>query len=394
MTIPEGDGPTAPDESYGVPRRSSGDALEILDESLRRRLTGGELLLLCEEAALHDLGRTAHALRLERCDPGRVTYVVGRRVTDTGLSHGDCWFSASNRHGGAVAAHGSMLDEVMAEIRTAFAVGERPILPHVGQPPDPGIETREKMLRELKAACPRLWIQGFSPDAVRRLAERSGLQTLEVLRRLQEAGLDSMSGDDAGVLSDRVRRLLAPDGTTARAWIEISEEAHYLGLPTTAAMTIGHMETYPERVEHLLRLRESQDRTSGYTAFAPRIFRPAGTQRPPAPDSMARTAARGDPGVPDYLRTLAIARIALDNFADIQASWIAQGKSVGRLALSFGANDLGATMTEEGVVQADGVARSPTGADLEEMIRSAGFSPAQRDFGYNVRCLAPPVDDA
>ncbi|MDO9171930.1 MAG: cyclic dehypoxanthinyl futalosine synthase [bacterium] len=374
----------APVETYTLPRRSSPVALELLEEALTRRLTGGELLLMFEEAALHDLGRTAHALRLQRCDPELVTYVVDRNVTYTNLCYVDCEFCAFNRHKGDDDAYWLSLDEIRAKVRSVFDAGGSQILLQGGHHPNEKVETYETLLATLKSEFPSLWIHGFSPNEIQHFAKVSKLPTLEVTRRLQAAGLDSIPGGGAEILNDRVRALLAPKKTTAREWIEIMEEAHYLGLPTTATMMFAHVETYPERIEHLLRLRESQDRTGGYTAFIPWTFQSGSTPLSRKPELMAQVEARGYLGAQDYLRTLAIARIALDNFANIQASWVTQGKSVGQLTLLFGANDLGSTMMEESVVSAAGTTHPLTQRDLDGMIRGAGFTPARRDNGYRV----------
>ena len=296
-----------------VPRRSSRDALEILEASRGRRLTGGELLLLFEEAAPTDLGRAAHAMRLERCDPGHVYCTAGP-----------------------------------------------PVLPADAT----DLETCETSLRAVAANRGGRPVHGFSPDTVRRLADASGLQTLDVLRRLQSAGLTSLGGDGATILGDRIRRLLPDRDAVPREWVEICEEAHYLGLSSTATMTFGHVETCPERVEHLLWLRDSQDRTRGYAAFAPLPFRP-GEASPSHPVELApRTVV--DPG-PDHLRTLALSRLALDNVSRIQAVDVARDPGLLRSAILHGANEL--------------IDNEPIGSELGDLVRSAGFEPVFRELG-------------
>jgi len=371
-------------ENHVVPRRSSPVALELLGEALERRLTGGELLFLFEEAALLDLGRTATELRLRRSDPDVVTYVIDRNVTYTNVCYVDCEFCAFNRHKGDGDEYWLSIDEIKAKVRSVIEAGGHQILLQGGHHPNEPIGSYEAMLTELKAEFPNLWVHGFSPNEVQHFAKVSKISTMEVLKRLKAAGLDSIPGGGAEILSERVRQLIAPKKTTAAEWIEINEEAHYLGLPTTATMMFAHVETYPERVEHLLRLRESQDRTGGYTAFIPWTFQPGNTPLARIPELMEQVEYRGYLGATDYLRTLAIARIALDNFPNIQASWVTQGKSVGQLTLQFGANDLGSTMMEESVVSAAGTIHPLTRDDLNEMIVGAGYKPAQRDNGYNV----------
>jgi cyclic dehypoxanthinyl futalosine synthase len=371
-------------EDHVVPRQSSPVALDLLSEALERRLTGGELLLLFEEAALHDLGCTATELRLRRSDPDMVTYVIDRNVTYTNVCYVDCEFCAFNRHKGDGDEYWLSIDEIKAKVQSVIDAGGHQILLQGGHHPNEQIEAYEEMLTELKAEFPQLWVHGFSPNEVQHFAKISKISTMEVLKRLKAVGLDSIPGGGAEILNERVRQLIAPKKTTAEEWIEINEEAHYLNLPTTATMMFAHIETYPERVEHFLRLRESQDKTGGYTAFIPWTFQPGNTPLSKIPELMEQVEYRGYLGASDYLRTLAISRIALDNFKNIQASWITQGKSIGQLTLQYGANDLGSTMMEESVVSAAGTTHPLTQDDLNEMISGAGYTPAQRDNGYNI----------
>jgi cyclic dehypoxanthinyl futalosine synthase len=370
-------------DDHILPRQSSDTALSILQDALERRLTGGELLLLFEEAALPDLSRTAHALRLKRCDADVVTYVVDRNVTYTNLCYVDCLFCAFNRHKDHDDAYLLSKDEMRAKVQSVFDAGGTQILLQGGHHPKLKVDDYEEMLADLKTHFPELWIHGFSPNEVQHFAKVSKVNTLEVLKRLKAAGLDSIPGGGAEILNERVRQVLAPKKTTAHEWIEINEEAHFVGLPTTATMMFAHIETYAERVEHFLRLRDSQDKTHGYTAFIPWTFQPGNTPLQDYPDLIEQVNARGYLGSADYLRTLSMSRIALDNFPNIQASWVTQGKAVGQLTLFHGANDLGSTMMEESVVSAAGTTHPLTSKDLDEMIRGAGFRPRRRDNGYN-----------
>lgn len=369
-----------------VPHSSSAEALAILAEAEQegRRLTGGELLLLFEEAALPDLGRAAHALRLRRSDPRLVTYVIDRNVTYTNLCYTDCLFCAFNRHDGADDAYVLGLDEILAKVRSVVAAGGNQILLQGGHHPRLKLPDYEAMLAAIKSAHPDIWIHGFSPSEIKHIAKLSRVSTRETLKRLQAAGLASIPGGGAEILSDRVRGLLAPRKTTAFEWTSIMEEAHALGLRSTATMMFAHVETFVERAEHLLRLRESQDRTGGYNAFICWTYQPHHTPLNDHPELVAQVRARGYQGALDYLRTLAIARIALDNFPNVQASWVTQGKAIGQMTLHFGANDLGSTMMEESVVSAAGTVHCLSQDDLNEMARGAGFVPAVRDNGYRV----------
>jgi len=370
-------------EPARVPAVSSDLARELLDEALERRLTGGEILILFEEAALHDLGRTAHALRLRRSDPDRVSYIIDRNVTYTNLCYADCEFCAFNRHQGDGDEYLLGLDEILAKCRTVREAGGRQILLQGGHHPKKRLDHYEDMLRGIKEHWPEIWIHGFSPSEIQHFSRLNRLPLIEVLQRLKAAGLDSVPGGGAEILSDRVRQILAPGKTMSGEWIEISELAHQVGLPTTVTMMFCHIETLAERVEHLLRVRDSQDRTGGYTAFIPWTFQPANTPLEKRPELLRIVEGHGYLGSADYLRTLAVSRIALDNFANIQSSWVTQGKAVGQMTLFYGANDLGSLMMEESVVSAAGVSHPLTRADLDEMIVGAGFEPTLRDNGYH-----------
>ena len=195
-----------------------------------------------------------------------------------------------------------------------------------------------------------------------------------MIRRLIVAGLDSIPGGGAEILSDRVRQSIAPRKCGADQWLAVMEEAHHQGLRTSATMMFGHIETKEERLEHLRRLRELQDETHGFTAFIPWPFQPGHTV---LADTEKTTAV-------EYLRMLALSRIYLDNFDNIQASWVTQGPKVAQLSLSFGANDFGSTMIEENVVAAAGVSFRLSEQEIRQLVASAGFTPAQRLMDYSL----------
>lgn len=367
-----------------VPATSTPFALSLLAEALERRLTGEELIVLFEEASLHDLGRTANQLRLLRTDPNLVTYIIDRNVTYTNLCYADCKFCAFNRHKGDVDEYLLDIPEILKKCQSVIAAGGNQILLQGGHHPRERLPYYEDMLARIKADCPTMWIHGFSPSEIQHFARINKTSEGEVLDRLKKAGLDSIPGGGAEILSDRVRRIIAPGKSMADEWIGIMEAAHALGLPTTATMMFAHVETYAERVEHFLRVRESQDRTGGYTAFIPWTFQPSNTPLMEDPGLRRQIENLGFLGSLDYLRTLAISRIALDNFRNIQASWVTQGKAIGQMTLYYGANDLGSTMMEESVVSSAGVNHPLSRLDLNEMIEGAGFRPALRDNGYNL----------
>ncbi len=370
-------------EPHRVPAISTDFAQELLGEARSRRLTGGELLVLFEEASLHDLGRTAHELRLQRADAEYVTYIIDRNVTYTNLCYADCEFCAFNRHQGDGDDYLLKLEQILDKCRTVLDAGGSQILLQGGHHPKKRLDYYLELLVGIKTAWPSIWIHGFSPSEIQHFGRLNGMPTTEVLQQLKAAGLDSIPGGGAEILSDRVRNLIAPGKTMSDEWIEISEQAHRTGLTTTATMMFCHVETMAERVEHFLRIRESQDRTGGYTAFIPWTFQPANTPLEKRKDLMDIVRSHGYLGSTDYLRTLAISRIALDNFSNIQASWVTQGKAIGQMTLHYGANDLGSLMMEESVVAKAGVSHLLTCNDLDEMVVGAGFKPALRDNGYH-----------
>ena len=218
-------------------------------------------------------------------------------------------------------------------------------------------------------------VHGFSPPEICHFASLSGLSTRQVLERLMAAGLDSMPGGGAEILSDRVRQALAPRKCSADEWIRVMEEAHTLGMRTTATMMFGHVETMAERLEHLQRLRDLQDRTGGFTAFIPWPFQPDNT-------ALAQAGPIEKTSGYHYLRMLALSRIFLDNFKNIQASWVTQGPKIAQVSLFFGANDFGSTMIEENVVAAAGVHFRLSEEEIRRLVSDAGFTPRQRLMDY------------
>ncbi len=360
-----------------------------LDEILQRavegeRLMGGEILYLFDEGDLHSLGRAAHELRLRRCPPEQVTYVVDRNINYSNICYVDCNFCAFYAHKKDDNAYVLSQEQIHGKIEELLAIGGTQILLQGGHHPNLQIDWYQDMLRGIKERYP-VHIHGFSPSEISHFAKIWKMSTTEVLREFQAAGLDSVPGGGAEILNDRVRDVLAPTKVGAARWIEIMEEAHALGMRTSATMMFGHVETLPERVEHIIRVRDSQARTGGYTAFICWTYQPGFTpmsvENLPLLETIPVSAHKGSL---DYLKTLAISRLAINNVDNFQSSWVTQGKKIGQLTLFYGANDLGSTMMEENVVSAAGVSFRLTRDDMDEMIRSAGFRPAQRDNYYNI----------
>jgi len=347
---------------------------EIVDKVLSgERITGDEFLKLYAGADLYQLGFSADSIRKKKHPEPVVTYVIDRNINYTDICISACkfcaFFKAPEEEGGILLTN----EELKQKILETQELGGTQILLQGGLHPDKPLEFYEDMLRFMKKTG--IHVHGFSPPEICHFSELSGLSTKAVLERLMAAGLDSMPGGGAEILSDRVRESLAPRKCSADRWIEVMEEAHNLGMRTTATMMFGHVETVEERLEHLQRLRDLQDRTGGFTAFIPWPFQPDNTALAAAVE-IEKTSGFS------YLRMLALSRIFLDNFDNIQASWVTQGPKIAQVSLFFGANDFGSTMIEENVVAAAGVHFRLTEEEIQHLVRDAGFEPRQRLMDY------------
>ncbi|MDH4318788.1 MAG: dehypoxanthine futalosine cyclase [Desulfobulbaceae bacterium] len=337
------------------------------------RITGAEFMRLAKDADLYQLGFLADGIRKEKHPEPLVTYVIDRNINYTDICISACKFCAFFK--APEDKDGSLLtfEELEQKIVETKELGGTQILLQGGLHPDKPLEYYEEMVRFIKSTG--IHIHGFSPPEICHFAELSGLSIVEVLERLIAAGLDSIPGGGAEILSDRVRQILAPRKCSADRWIEVMESAHNLGMRTTATMMFGHVETMEERLEHLQRLRDLQDRTGGFTAFIPWPFQPDNTALHQASPIEKTTGF-------EYLRMLALSRIFLDNFDNIQASWVTQGPKIAQLSLFFGANDFGSTMIEENVVAAAGVHFRLTEQEIRRLVQEAGFEPQQRLMDY------------
>jgi cyclic dehypoxanthinyl futalosine synthase len=350
----------------------------MLSEVSRKIAAGGSLnraeaLFLLTEADLLTLGRMAHGVRRRLHPSGRVTFVVDRNVNYTNICLCRCRFCAFCRRAedpdAYLLSHRAIADKV-AEL---VAQDGTQLLLQGGLHPGLDIGWFEELFRLLRRRFPGVRIHSLSPAEIVHLAENSGLTVEQCLRRLQAAGLGSLPGGGAELLVDRVRQRIAPRKIGWRQWIEVMEQAHNLGLPGTATMVFGFGEQPDDIVTHLLRVRDLQARTNGFTAFIPWSYQPGNTE----------LGGEGATGT-DYLRVLAVARLVLDNVPNLQASWVTQGGKLAQVALLFGANDLGGTMLEENVVAAAGATFRLGRDELLELVREAGFTPARRDTGYRI----------
>ncbi len=336
------------------------------------RLTPEKALAMYHEENVFHLGKKAHAMRFKLHPAPEVTYIVDRNINYTNICISGCKFCAFFRPPGHKEGYVLSREVLAKKIRETIALGGRQILLQGGMNPDLDLDYYEDLLCFLKKDFPQVAIHGFSPTEIWFLTEQSGIELREVLKRLMAAGVDSIPGGGAEILTNRMRNTFSPHKCTADQWLDVMRQAHLLGLKTTATMMFGQGEEIAERIEHLERLRTLQDETGGFTAFIPWTFQPDHTKNP-------RPEASGT----EYLKTLALSRLYLDNIANIQASWVTQGPHIGQLALFFGANDFGSTMIEENVVAATGVQFSLPEENLCSLVQRAGFQPVKRRMDYS-----------
>jgi cyclic dehypoxanthinyl futalosine synthase len=348
------------------------------------RLTPEQALIVLRDADMLTLAAAATALR-DRLHPEReVTFVVDRNVNYTNVCVSGCRFCAFYRDADDPDAYVLSPEALYAKVEETLALEGTAILLQGGMHPDLPLEWYEGMLRELKARYP-IHVHGFGPPEVWHLSKLSGLSASDVLARLRDAGLDSLPGGGAEILVDRVRGHVSPKKATSDEWLDVMRAAHRLDISTTATMMFGGVETVEERIEHMFRVREVQDEAVagghvGFRAFIPWSFQPGNTEL--EGDATAAGTVLSAASGWEYLRTLALSRLFLDNVDNIQASWVTQGPKIGQLALCWGANDMGSTMIEENVVAAAGTRFMLAREDLVRLVTDAGFTPVQRDTLY------------
>jgi len=341
------------------------------------RLSAADAVALYDGAPFQRLGALAHRRRLAAAPADRATFVIDRNISLTNVCESGCRFCAFSVEAGSDEAFVLSIDEVSAKVSEAIAVGATQVLVQGGLNPALDLAFYERMLGAIKA-CGESCVHSFSvhslsPTEVHYLAAREVLSIRQALERLRAAGLDSLPGGGGEILVDAVRRRVSPKKIPAESWLDVMETAHGLGMRTTATMVYGLGETTAQLIEHLVRIRDLQDRTGGFTAFIPWSFQPANTQMPLPP----RTGV-------DYLRVVAISRLVLDNVPHIQAGWVTEGPDLAQLALSFGADDFGGVLMEERVVRAAGASYTIAVDQVVSMIREAGFTPVQRTTQYDV----------
>ena len=356
------------------------------------RISRKEALSLFRNADLLGLGMWADIIRRDLHPAEVCTFVVDRNINYTNVCINKCTFCAFWRDADDADAYLLDRETIFRKIEETIALGGTQILIQGGLHPNLDMLYYVDLLRSIKERFD-INVHGFSPPEICYIADASDLTIGETLSILKSAGLDSIPGGGAEILSDRVREILSPKKINSSRWLEVMEAAHRLGMRTTATMMFGSIETPEDIVTHLDAIRQLQDRTGGFTAFIPWTFQPGNTELEATAKEQrtkSRTARTSKLRVQspatavEYLRVLAISRIYLDNVDNIQASWVTQGLKTAQVALRFGANDFGSTMIEENVVAAAGVSYVASMNDIISAIRTAGFVPVQRDTHYNL----------
>ncbi len=357
------------------------------EQILRKRLDGGRLTLedgvRLYDCNLLSLGQAARKLTT-RLLTDAVTFVVDRNISYTNVCTIGCDFCAFHCAPGAAGAYVLSKEQILEKVRELADLGGTQVLIQGGVHPDLPLNYYLEMVRTIHEKFPRIHIHSFSAIEMDTLAKKNKIPLPELFRMFQAAGLNSMPGGGAEILSERVRRLISPAKISSDRWLEVMAIAHEVGLKTTATMVFGHVETKEERITHLLRLRELQDRTGGFRAFIPWSFVPENTAMKDL------KAAGGD----DYLRTVAISRLMLDNIGHIQSGWLTEGLKLGQIALAFGCDDMGGILIEDKVLEPTGIKVRTRRDDLVRLIRDAGFIPVQRDTNYEVVKIEGEVSDA
>jgi cyclic dehypoxanthinyl futalosine synthase len=356
----------------------------MIDQIVAKVMQGGrvsapEALALYRDAPTHVLGRLADTIRVRKHPEGIVTYIIDRNVNYTNICVARCNFCAFYRPVGSGEGYVLGFEEIFHKIDETIAVGGNQLLLQGGHNPDLPIQWYEDLFRTVKARYPDFKLHALSPPEVLHISRLNQIPTKAVIERLVAAGLDSIPGGGAEILVDRVRKLLnCYSKASSDEWIDIMRQAHRAGLRTTATMMYGTVETEEERIEHMMRLRDLQDETGGFTAFITWSYQPEHTEH----------GGFEETGL-DYLRTLALARIVLDNFDNLQASWVTQGGKVGQLSLAYGANDMGSVMIEENVVRAAGASYCMDELEIVVNIEDAGFVAKRRNMHYEI--LGEPI---
>jgi len=318
------------------------------------------------------LGKMAKQLMKSKHTDNIVSYIVDRNINYTNICSSGCKFCAFYCEPSSDDGYVLDFDVLYNKIEELLSQGGTQILMQGGLHPNLKLEFYQELLKKIKNRF-EIHIHGFSPPEIVHMSKLSGKSIDYVIESLKDNGLNTIPGGGAEILCDDIRRKISPNKCTSDQWLDVMRIAHKLGMRSTATMMFGHIENFNHRIEHMEKIRRLQDETGGFTAFIPWTFQPCNTSIDIKPT-----------GSIDYIKTLAISRIYLDNIENIQASWVTQGDKIGQIALYFGANDMGSTMLEENVVKAAGVSFSMTEMKIRNIIEDAGFIPKKRDTFYNI----------
>ena len=340
------------------------------------RLTTEEGVWLLKNGSLLDLAEMAEHVRYKHNPEKRVTFVIDSNPNYTNICNVDCIFCAFYRHEGDAGAYTYSVDQMIEKFKGAAKRGVRTILLQGGVNPNIPFDYYLEMVRRTRAEVPSIHPHFFSTSEIIGMSEVSGLAIPEVLKQLYDAGLNSIPGGGAEILSDRVKKKISNKKGTSADWLNVMREAHKIGYKTTATMMYGHLETDEDIVEHLESVRELQDEYHGFTAFIPWSFKPGNTPL----EKIISTYASGT----RYLEIIAFSRIFLDNFQHIQGSWFSEGKKTGQMSLHFGADDFGGTIEDENVHASANFVHTTSVKEMVDLIRDAGFTPAERTTLYDI----------
>ncbi len=349
------------------------------------QLTLEEGLFLYETAPTNELMLVANECRKKQVPGGKVGWIIDRNINITNVCISGCKFCNFHCKINDDVQYITTLEEYYKKIDELFAVGGRQILAQGGMHPELGLDFYIQLFSDLKQRYPDLKIHALGPPEVAFLAKKSRKSFREVLEELVKAGLESLPGAGAEILSERVRKTISPGKCSARDWLDVMREAHKMNLVTSATMMFGHIETKQERLQHLISIREVQSEkpasNHGFVTFVPWPFMDEGTV-------LRDEGITNNSTANDYLRLIAMSRIMLNNVKNIQASWLTVGATTGQLCLHGGANDFGSIMMEENVVSAAGAAYNLDTDGIQQAIRDAGFEPRYRNQAYEDDVLA------
>ena len=351
----------------------------VLERILEKAVAGERLsveegisLFSCD---LLSLGKAATLVRDRMHPDGVVTFIVDRNVSYTNACFIDCDFCAFYRRPRDPEAYTLTIDQIFQKIQELVDIGGTQVLIQGGVNPELGLDFYVDMFRRVRERFPQVHLHSLSVVEIDFIAKKEKMPLKEVLIKLKEAGLNSIPGGGAEMLVERVREIISPKKIDSDGWLNFHKEAHEVGLRSTATMVFGHVETIEERIIHLERIRNLQDQTGGFRAFIPWTLSPQGTPR------MSQFEPAGGA---EYLKTLAISRLFLDNIPSIQSGWLTEGLKMGQVGLSFGANDIGGTLIEDKVLEPTGIEVKTKPEDLIRLIREAGYKPAQRNTNYEI----------